>query len=200
MTLPLLAAGRNVLSFEAMPRNAQLVNASVHHNRAADRPFGKHVLVNKAVVSHARYAEGSPVCLFWPPRQNRNANNQGAIGIRRPSDPLIGLDGVPYGCLAHVGVTTIDAELDRTGLRNTSWAALKADCETCEEDAFEGASRHLFCGDHPPSLIITEYFEGMTWLTKWAADYGYSDPGGQNGDARIRHEARGPRCDAASRR
>ena len=52
VTLPLLAAGRNVLSFEAMPKNAQLVNASVHHNRAAGRPLA-------AVVAQ-------PDSGFWP--------------------------------------------------------------------------------------------------------------------------------------
>ena len=64
VTLPLLAAGRNVLSFEAMPRNAHMVRGSVGLNRD-NEAMGRHVLVNKAVVNATRHAEGSPasVCV-----------------------------------------------------------------------------------------------------------------------------------------
>lgn len=90
-------------------------------------------------------------------------------------------------------VTTIDAEIDANGLRGAAWAAIKADCETCERNAFYGGTE-LWCGNHPPSLIITEYFKGMEWLDVFARDYGFSSPGDQAGDATIRSEGRGPMC------
>lgn len=166
VTLPLLAAGRNVLSFEGNSNNAALVNAS-WHNLLAKNPaiVGRLVLVNKAVVDYERFAKGGTMCMGWPPRQQRLGINQGAMGASEKGE----IEG--RICQHEVGVTTMDDAILANGLQSVHWAGMKADCEGCEEGALKGAHR-LLC-HRPPKLITLEALD-RSFLAEWAERYNYN--------------------------
>jgi len=132
VTLPLIASGFNVISFEAFEANAAMVQASLRHlhtNHTSSSRAGKSIIVNKAVTS-----PGGPssLCLELA------TGNQG--GIR-----------VSSTCSISVPTTTIDNELREAGVDPF---AMKMDIEGHEHHALAGADG-LF-STKPPRLVFLE--------------------------------------------
>ena len=139
-TLPLLAAGVNVMSFEALPENAEMLSASVAALRHRDgQKIGKSIVVGGTALD----GRGNGSVCFEPRRSqfsNRNASaidNRGGLGI------AFGSDTTACSWRA-VPTTTLDKELQRHFAdRPPVIAALKIDVEGSEAGVFAGAESVL---------------------------------------------------------
>ena len=160
VSLPLLAAGRNVLSFEAFGPNAAMFNASVAelvsaHSGEATEPLGASALVRKAVTT-----PGGPsqVCM------SSNPANAGGASVAKTN--------VTDACSDAVPTTTIDAELALRGL-GTLIRAAKMDIEGHEHLALQGAERLFSAAGPPPSIFFVEAIRNRPAVSSFLSSRGF---------------------------
>ena len=152
VTLPLLAAGFNVISFEAFGPNANMVEATLRARPPASiATSGQSIIVRKAVSE-----PGAPpdLCLELAP-----GSNLGGVKVNVSAQPTM---GGTQPCSLSVPTTTLDAEIRRhLGHRGAAArvSAVKMDIEGHEHIALKGATR-LFKGNgthsRPPSRVFVE--------------------------------------------
>jgi FkbM family methyltransferase len=108
-TLPLLAAGVNVVSIEADADNLALLNGSLSAQRrlaaSNSQTLGTSVLVGGALAA----TEGMELCM-----ERASKHNSGSVQFRDAG--LAKMEGAasPTGCSRLVRTTTLDAALERT--------------------------------------------------------------------------------------
>ena len=173
-TLPLLAAGCNVITFEAFPANAAMLRASggallkvmgrsatsssssssSSTAAAAAASVGQWRMVAKAVTR-----PGSPptLCMAAPPANA--THNMGGISLVADGETKHDASGGEQWCppTARVPATTLDAELGAAGLGSGfgfALPAMKLDVEGHEHHVLSGA-RQTFA-NHPPHSVFVE--------------------------------------------
>lgn len=156
VTLPLVALGRNVVSFEAYPPNAALLNASLH--ALANR---SHRLVHAALSAPGAAAE---LCM-----QERDRTNQGSVRVSRAD--------VACDDKARVRAVTMDAALaEAFGTASPAqWpraTALKIDVEGHEVAVLSGAQQ-LLNASPPHALLVELRHSSARWVRAFASARGY---------------------------
>lgn len=161
VTMPLLAAGFNVMSFEAYPPNGEMIAASIKHLSASGvtgpdgRPIGKSILVRKAVTTPT-----GPESLCM---SSGDGNNAGAPTItqavgKTADSVAAGVAAASKGevvCTQRVMATTIDQELKTSFPSGAEFAAMKMDIEGHEHYALAGAEE-WFESAAGPNLVFIE--------------------------------------------
>ena len=173
-TLPLLAAGRNVVAVEAFPGNHRLLRASYNKllgDGNTNGTLGRLHLIDQVVT-----APGMPatVCIGHQHKKGKAElpvvkDNQGNMQVKAVSgQELCSSEVIKAG--------TIDEKLKtwkRSLRRPSRFAAVKVDIEGHEPQMIKGATK-LFCRYRPPLV----FFEGRLgtggWLDRFANDFGYS--------------------------
>ena len=135
-SLPLIAAGVNVLAFEASSRNAELLRASIaalRRSRGEQRgaaALGRSIVVG-GVALHGR--GNGTVCLVRP--VSGVSNNQGALHADRCRSSHV---------VERLRTTTVDLELASLfGGETPPLAALKVDVEGGEAEVLAGGRGRL---------------------------------------------------------
>ena len=161
ISLPLLAAGFNVLSFEAFGPNAAMFNASVGElvraqGGEATKPLGISALVRKAVTT-----PGGPshVCM------SSNPANAGGASVAKTNATKACSDAVP--------TTTIDYEIALRGL-GTPIRAAKMDIEGHEHLALQGAERLFSEAGPPPSIFFVEAIRNRPAVSGFLSSRGFT--------------------------
>lgn len=184
-TLPLLAAGRNVVAVEATPTNEKMLRASYRQLRRLStkgtaRKIGRLFLINKAVT-----APGMPASVCMGHQRKKGVgylveDNQGNMQVKAPGSDL---------CHVHVNASTIDDELHvweqslfrrQPGLASTTawtprvaqFAAVKVDIEGHEAEMIKGA-KQVFCKYRPPLAFFEGRLGTGSWLDRFADDFAY---------------------------
>ena len=162
-TLPLLAAGVNVISFEADDDNIALINASVTAQRElaartpGASPPGQWILVPGAVG----HSDSHEICFDREVENNRGSGRIDQTGRGR--------------CRKKMRTHTIDTALKQHGLMLKAseliFAGMKLDVQDAEPLAIEG-SQHVL-RSNPPLRI---FYEGnnQTLVKQLANVYGYA--------------------------
>ena len=148
------AQGHDVLAIEPMEFNAELLRASAELNRrlaAADGTgaFGSVRLFKVALAE----SERPPMCVL-PAFDGDPVANAGNGQMH----PLTQENAAR--CTDVVNVTTIDALLQREGVRSVF--AIKLDIEGFETLALRGASGLLGAGEHRPCFVFAEFWAKYT--------------------------------------
>lgn len=187
-TLPLLAAGCNVVSFEAFPPNAGMLRASAGAllkapARAAPSPSaGQWRMVEKALTR-----PGAPptLCMAAPP-PNATQSNMGGISLMADGQVSTAAAGGEPWCppTARVPTTTLDDEL--SAIFDSSWPALpamKLDVEGHEHYVLRGA--HKTFATRSPLTVFVEargsanraevfsFLLNRSYTTAWRANHDY---------------------------
>ena len=160
-TLPLLAAGVNVISIEADVDNLALLNGSLFAQRrlaAAGRSaLGSSVLVRGALAD----TEGLQLCMERASKLNSGSVQFRDAGLAKMSGGTSGRGGgASSSCSRLVRTTTLDSAIERAaGLRlggadGTVFVAMKMDVQGAEASVMAGASRLLSLS--PPSKMFIE--------------------------------------------
>jgi FkbM family methyltransferase len=138
-TLPLLAAGFNVLSFEAFAPNAALVAASIQ-KLAATGTAGRSILVSKAVTT----PDGPKALCMHNSADGRNFGGASVDSAASSRDDT---------CSDLTRTTTIDTEIAAHALGNV--VGMKMDIEGHEHFALQGAQQ-LFAPSSALQLVFVE--------------------------------------------
>ena len=156
-TLPLLAAGFNVMAFEAFAPNFALLQASVEvlsANRAQFPLQGRAILVNKALT-----APRAPKTLCMT--RGGADTNQGHTRIDASA-----------ACDERVATSTLDEEV-RAHLPSARVEGLKMDIEGHEHLALQGAARLLGGSHHRPSRIFVEAVENRDQVHRLLSNHSF---------------------------
>ena len=168
-TLPLLAAGVNVVSFEASPQNAALLSASAEALRTSlgRARSGRSIIVGGKALASSSTPRTVCITAKETAFSNRGGviNNHGALRVELSEAPS---SRSSRRCLVRVPTTTVAAELEAHLGRSARVLAAKVDVEGAEREVMGG------WGGRPlPRLLYLESAND-TWVRQLVSKHGYA--------------------------